>query len=459
MSDPQEGDIVLLGGDTANQGRIELYHNGSYGNICSVRWGFRDCAVVCRSYNYRLCYNYYRRSEYGVGNGSMLMYDVKCSGYETTLSDCEHSGWGNLTDDCYDGVNIAGVDCRDTALDIRLINGQYPNEGRVEMFDKGMWGIVCDSGWDIDDATVACRQIGYTSAVEAFSGPEFGSDNEHVYANGMDCLGSEDTLSDCIHKGIGRSGTCNATAGVRCSDELIDSSVPDGVVEMINDIIAQQFPELETLTDDEFKYFSTVDEDGDQTIEGVIIKSSGKTMDLTPVTNDRNGIAFTVEANMNDTIGIIAAIFSSEKASLPFQSSLANSYIASDLVSLNVYDAEGNPTQKAKPYIVFPSLHVNESIDLKTMEPVCAFIDEATTPIEWSDDGCVTISNDSLTTDVICSCEHLTSFAILMQTNTEIEIEDKDAMLGLEVITYAGLSISSVFLLFTICIICSFRFE
>ncbi|XP_033112784.1 adhesion G protein-coupled receptor L3-like [Anneissia japonica] len=457
VSDPQEGDIVLLGGNTANQGRIELYHNGSYGNICGKKWNFDDCSVVCRSLNYRLCYNHHRYSEYGKGNGPLLMYNVECTGYESTLSDCTHSGWGNIHEDCYIRVQIASVDCRDTVLDIRLINGQHPNEGRVEMFDGGRWGTVCDYGWSIDDAMVACRQIGYASAVEAFSGSKFGSDNSLVYVSYMNCLGSEDTLSDCLHNGIGRSGSCDATttAGVRCSDELIDSSVSDGVVEMINDVTAQQFPELENLAVDEFKYFSTVGEGSDQTIEGVIIKSSGQTMDLTPVTNNQNGIAFAVEVNTNDTIGIIVAIFSSESVSLP---SLANSYIASDLVALNVYDAEGNHTRKAKPYIVFPSLQVKESIDHKTMEPVCAFIDEAKSPIEWSDEGCVTTSSDSLTTGVICSCQHLTSFAILMQTrpNTDIKIEDKDAMLGLDVITFTGLSISSVFLLFTICIICSF---
>ena len=58
---------------------------------------------------------------------------------------------------------------------VRVVNGSTTHEGRVEYCRNGTWGTVCDNGWDRLDASIVCRQLGFSSAGEfMLSGPEDG---------------------------------------------------------------------------------------------------------------------------------------------------------------------------------------------------------------------------------------------------------------------------------------------
>ena len=45
--------------------------------------------------------------------------------------------------------------------DIRLVNGDIEQEGRPEVCFDGIWGSICDYGWNLNDAYVTCLTLGF----------------------------------------------------------------------------------------------------------------------------------------------------------------------------------------------------------------------------------------------------------------------------------------------------------
>ena len=44
----------------------------------------------------------------------------------------------------------------------------------MEILYNGIWGSVCDDGWDLNEAMVVCRQLDYSTAVGAPTSAYFG---------------------------------------------------------------------------------------------------------------------------------------------------------------------------------------------------------------------------------------------------------------------------------------------
>ena len=87
-----EGDVRLVGGRTAQEGRVETYHDGEWGTVCNDRFTSEDAAVVCRQLGYTG--GEVRSQAFGGGAGTIWMDDVQCTGSESRLADCLFVGWG-----------------------------------------------------------------------------------------------------------------------------------------------------------------------------------------------------------------------------------------------------------------------------------------------------------------------------------------------------------------------------
>ena len=102
---------------------------------------------------------------------------------------------------------------------VRLVNGSTQYEGRVEVQYNGEWGTVCDDGWDLNDAQVVCRQLGFGTAIAARDNAYYGQGSGQIWLEELNCTGTELTIENCSHNGWGNEDCLHREdAGVKCSN-------------------------------------------------------------------------------------------------------------------------------------------------------------------------------------------------------------------------------------------------
>ena len=106
--------------------------------------------------------------------------------------------------------------------EVRLVGGPDQTAGRVEVYHNDIWGTICTLGWDLGDATVVCRQLGFTMAGLTFPSLIFGTANGPIWYFHVLCGGYEANLTQCAPS-VPSEGECshNDDVGVFCKREFI----------------------------------------------------------------------------------------------------------------------------------------------------------------------------------------------------------------------------------------------
>ena len=143
-------------------------------------------------------------------------------------------------------VDIVIGPCIDGSIRIIPSNARSVIKGRVEVCFNGIWGTICSLNWDDQDASVACKQLGYSAegstqilkcicnafftCCEQFTltigALSIGSYHDHVsnvHIIDISCTGFESSVFDCPHTAATPSQSCpnNADAYIQCNGKCI----------------------------------------------------------------------------------------------------------------------------------------------------------------------------------------------------------------------------------------------
>ncbi|XP_062601527.1 deleted in malignant brain tumors 1 protein-like isoform X2 [Saccostrea cucullata] len=216
--------VRLVSGYTSSMGRVEIMYNGTWGTVCDDDWDDKDAAVVCSVLGFPRENAVAKKGAFfGPGYGPIWMDQMKCTGTEVNLFQCPKAELGKHN--CGHSED-SGVIC---SLDtIRLVNGSFPNEGRIEIKHNGVWGTVCDDGWDKKDAGVVCAMLGFQKDFSsAKSSAFYGEGQGQIWIDEVSCVGDETDIFECKSETLGEHDCSHSEdAGVLCS--------PDENIRMVN---------------------------------------------------------------------------------------------------------------------------------------------------------------------------------------------------------------------------------
>ncbi|XP_051495277.1 scavenger receptor cysteine-rich domain-containing protein SCART1-like [Apus apus] len=213
-------------------GRLQVFYNGTWGSICSNSMSPKTVSLACKELGCGEEGSLETHLLYGRVSGPAWLDHVECGESNSSFWQCPSSPWHlQLCDGLRDETHII---CNDRER-IRAVGGENRCSGRVEIWHRGFWGTVCDDSWELQDAEVACRQLGCGPAVSALDEAAFGEGMGPIWLEQVECRGTEPSLRDCWAR-AGDSGACRhkEDAAVRCrGSEGAQDPFPEAMYEEI----------------------------------------------------------------------------------------------------------------------------------------------------------------------------------------------------------------------------------
>ena len=102
-------------------------------------------------------------------------------------------------------------------FEVRLVNGNFPGDGYVQTrCSESNWKTICTSSWDLREANVVCKQLGFPYAYGTQPSGNLASGLGEVAVYNPFCRGDEQQLRDCL---FAMNFDCREKpAGVQCAE-------------------------------------------------------------------------------------------------------------------------------------------------------------------------------------------------------------------------------------------------
>uniref|UniRef100_A0A8B9BCW8 Soluble scavenger receptor cysteine-rich domain-containing protein SSC5D n=1 Tax=Anser brachyrhynchus TaxID=132585 RepID=A0A8B9BCW8_9AVES len=181
----------LVNGSTACAGRVEVEVLGTWGTLCASRWDLSDAHVLCRHLGCGFAESIPGGGHFGRGTGPVWRDSFHCDGTEAHLGQCPVTALG--ASQC-SHENAAAVICSGECW---AVLQRSRCDGRVEVFQHGTWGRVLDEQWDMQEASVVCRQLQCGEAEAAYTPARAEQGLGPMGLRGVQCTGHEADLSLC----------------------------------------------------------------------------------------------------------------------------------------------------------------------------------------------------------------------------------------------------------------------